>query len=126
VRVPFYRREEGVRRSWAVAPANQSARAGVIAWDRDDVRGVASAGRGNEGARGFPRRRAEGTRRRARRASARAREGFPGRACPWIDGLPVCGLVHVFGLVRRGRENPGRGQERWGAGQIDAGLSGGA
>jgi hypothetical protein len=115
----FYRREEGVRRSWAVAPANQRARAGVIAWDRDDVRGMASAGRGTEAVRVFTRRGREIEASGASGVCARARERFPGRV---RRGLGFCGLcpwpwaeLEREGESREGGVRPdelGRGK-RW-------------
>jgi hypothetical protein len=79
--------------------------------------------RGRAGSRGVGQR--ERGDERVGRLRARGK-GFQGVPVPGSMAILVCGLVHVFGLARRGRENPGRVQERWVSGQIDVGLSGGA
>jgi hypothetical protein len=73
VRRPFYRRRRAGDGGGRGPLANGRARAGVIAWGRDDVGPLASAGREPEGACVFSRRGREIEATAARLASARVR-----------------------------------------------------
>jgi hypothetical protein len=124
-RHPFYRRGRATGGRLAVAPANHGARAGVIAWGRDDVGLLASAGRGIEGACVVTRQREGNEATGAPCVCARA--GRVSRACTSLDRWPPGVWAGARFWARGERQGKTREvQGRWVAGQFEVGLSGGA